>query len=662
MSLLDDVSIVVTPNGYKAGELYAVIPVPTEGAEEITNGDFATDTDWVKETGWTISGDTANYDGVVAIGSISQNVTFTVGKRYKYTFTISNSTQGGVRVFIGNTVGIIHSSDGTYTGSIVYSSGAFIILQARDSFIGSIDNVSVKEYTSADMDVTRATAATRVDENGLVNYAEVIGGEEIVDGDFPSGTTAWSFGGGWSLGVDSAEATSGSSGKLSQTNTLNGKYAQVTLTVSNVGGAGLILIDYGSTGSAYITSDGTYTLYGTYDQDTFEIYKSATFSGTVTNISVKEVTRDNVPRIDYTGGGCPHILAEPQRRNLVTYSEVISNQTLLIGGAGTYTITDNYTNSPEGVQNASRVQMSIVDTNDGANYSLIALNSSMTNGVTREISFYAKSLTGLNQEVLVYWSTAKQIVTLTNDWQRFEISGTSDNSGAVLIGARGVTTQYYSGGDANLDFAIWGLQVEDDGSGGGSSYATSYIPTSGSTVTRNQDIFTRDGIGSLINSTEGVLFAEIAALSNTSTDRTMVSLSDGTTSNRVYIRYGNASNQIEGRSTVATANSGLTNYVVTNETNFHKVAYKWKLNDFALWIDGVEVSTSTGAVNSANTLNKLSFDSGAGTQIAEGKVKQLQVYDTALTDEQLLQLTGESGTDFYESYAEMASALTYTIQ
>jgi hypothetical protein len=166
----------------------------------------------------------------------------------------------------------------------------------------------------------------------------------------------------------------------------------------------------------------------------------------------------------------------------------------------------------------------------------------------------------------------------------------------------------------------------------------------------------------LINSTEGVLFAEIAALSNTSTDRTMVSLSDGTTSNRVYIRYGNASNQIEGRSTVATANSGLTNYVVTNETNFHKVAYKWKLNDFALWVDGVEVSTSTGAVNSANTLNKLSFDSGAGTQIAEGKVKQLQVYNTALTDEQLLQLTGTSGTDFYESYAEMASALTYTIQ
>ena len=32
MSLLDDVSIVVTPNGYKAGRLYGVLPVPTVGA------------------------------------------------------------------------------------------------------------------------------------------------------------------------------------------------------------------------------------------------------------------------------------------------------------------------------------------------------------------------------------------------------------------------------------------------------------------------------------------------------------------------------------------------------------------------------------------------------------------------------------------------------
>ena len=41
MSLLDDVSIVVTPNGYKAGELYAVKPTIAYGSELVVNGDFS---------------------------------------------------------------------------------------------------------------------------------------------------------------------------------------------------------------------------------------------------------------------------------------------------------------------------------------------------------------------------------------------------------------------------------------------------------------------------------------------------------------------------------------------------------------------------------------------------------------------------------------------
>ena len=66
--------------------------------------------------------------------------------------------------------------------------------------------------------------------------------------------------------------------------------------------------------------------------------------------------------------------------------------------------------------------------------------------------------------------------------------------------------------------------------------------------------------------------------------------------------------------------------------------------------------------NSPTGLNVLKFSSGNNIFKMFAKVKQLQVYKTALTDEQLIQLTGESGTDFYESYAEMAAALNYTIQ
>ena len=85
MSLLDDVSIVVTPNGYKAGELYAVVPVPTEGAEEVTNGDFATDSDWSKAPSVTISGGSANFN-LASDTYVYQDI-LTATKTYKITFS-----------------------------------------------------------------------------------------------------------------------------------------------------------------------------------------------------------------------------------------------------------------------------------------------------------------------------------------------------------------------------------------------------------------------------------------------------------------------------------------------------------------------------------------------------------------------------------------------
>ena len=182
-------------------------------------------------------------------------------------------------------------------------------------------------------------------------------------------------------------------------------------------------------------------------------------------------------------------------------------------------------------------------------------------------------------------------------------------------------------------------------------------------VTRNKDVFTRDGIASLINSTEGVLFLEMAALSDDSTRRA-ITLSDGTTNNRLVLRYKDSSSTIESFIVVA---NNLYGYISENSytiTNFLKIAYKWKAGDFTLWINGVEVATSADATSfGAGVLTQMQFNDGdgAGNEYF-GKVKQLQVYDTALTDNQLIQLTGEAGTHFFESYTEMAEALTYTIQ
>ena len=158
------------------------------------------------------------------------------------------------------------------------------------------------------------------------------------------------------------------------------------------------------------------------------------------------------------------------------------------------------------------------------------------------------------------------------------------------------------------------------------------------------------------------MFVEMAYLNNTGNYKSL-SISDGTTDNRVTFENRPVLNQIKAFVNVSGTNVMSSTQTLTDVKEFNKMALKWKQNDFAWWVNGVEIYTDTsGNTFSEDTLNRLAFDRGDGFIQLEGKVKQLQVYKTALTDEQLLQLTGESGTDFYESYAEMAAALTYTIQ
>jgi hypothetical protein len=68
-------------------------------------------------------------------------------------------------------------------------------------------------------------------------------------------------------------------------------------------------------------------------------------------------------------------------------------------------------------------------------------------------------------------------------------------------------------------------------------------------------------------------------------------------------------------------------FITTAQDDFHKVAFKYKLNDFALWIDGVEVDTSSsGGTNTANTFNQLAFENATGSSDFYGKCKAIRVY------------------------------------
>jgi len=171
------------------------------------------------------------------------------------------------------------------------------------------------------------------------------------------------------------------------------------------------------------------------------------------------------------------------------------------------------------------------------------------------------------------------------------------------------------------------------------AYATSYIPTTTSTVTRNADNIVSGSITDLIGQTEGVLFVESAALANDLTQR-IASISDGTTSNRIGIYYNSNSNQILCFGVANGTNfASAIAYTITDETQFAKIAIRYRVNDFSLWVNGAKRGTDLTSQALPLNLNRLGFDNGASSGQYVAKVKSAQLYTTYLTDAEMASLT-----------------------
>ena len=135
-----------------------------EGVQEVSNGSFSqegvasllqmarfdTDSDWIKQSDWTISNGTANCDGNSSANYIYQSLGITlINKTYKITYTISNFVSGKVSVGFGggltNPQGTLRNANGTYTEYLTPTSTSQLFGLRSIFFIGSIDNVSVRE-------------------------------------------------------------------------------------------------------------------------------------------------------------------------------------------------------------------------------------------------------------------------------------------------------------------------------------------------------------------------------------------------------------------------------------------------------------------------------------------------------------------------------------
>jgi len=395
----------------------------------------------------------------------------------------------------------------------------------------------------------------------------------------------------------------------------------------------------------------------------FSLFGGSSDLQEVDNISIIEITDDtNLPRINYEGfsydgsgniipnSGCGSWLFEPQSTNLFTYSESTNNFSTLGRLNCSYSLGNGY----DGFNSSCKITNNTF-TNSKVS-AVIIFNSVFgesnffTLRVKKKQGWYllASSGNGCNPFNLK--------INLSPNGGFISSSGTSTTNYVVqefsnyyLIGFLTTQNSTTSAGLFNLgfynnvnfnnydlttieEFNVTAIQWENN-----QDYATSYIPTSGSTVTRNQDVCNNGGSLATINSTEGVLYFEGSSLVNGGSTR-IISLSDGTNDNLVYLRFDVTLNRFFAfaRGSGGSYTSALKNGI--NQTDNNKIAVSWNNTDLKMYING-----SLAVFSSMNDLpiglDRLSFTSPIGGNNIFGKTKALAVWKEALTDAELTALT-----------------------
>ena len=508
-------------------------------------------------------------------------------------------------------------------------------LQASTTLAASITNISVIE-------ITDDTNLPRINYEGF-SYQDALGSELVLNGDFATDSN-WSKGTGWTIANGKANAnTLGSFVNLTQNNIFEiGKTYITKFTITNYTQGEVRLTQAGIDVSGSQNSVGTYeaTFTSTSADGRCIMQGLNSFIGSIDNVSVKEYLGQEV----VPDSGCGSWLFEPQSTNLVTYSEDFSNAYWIKSGAS---VVSGFS-SPNGGLNAFK----LVEGVGGTFHFTQTTPLTVSSGATVTHSIYAKKgerdwlvigdsavpnnycwfdllngVIGSKQSGALSYS----IELLSNGFYKCIATSTvpSTVSRPIFLTSTGDGINSYAG-DGTSGIYIWGAQTEQQ------SYATSYIPTSGSTVTRNQDLCNNGGSLASINSTEGVLYFNTATLVNTQTTDTSITLTDGI-NNILIFRY-RSTNQINLKVFVNGVAQTEKTYTLSDATDFNKIAIKWQLNNYKIYVNGVSVFTSGSALVFPNdSINSLSFTDGANNFF--GKTKALAVWKEALSDEELTELT-----------------------
>lgn len=377
-----------------------------------------------------------------------------------------------------------------------------------------------------------------------------------------------------------------------------------------------------------------------------------------------ELVNDNVPRLDYPLGGavngCPALLVEPAATNLLNSN--LSNQfswprqqitdvtTIASGfpspnGIAAYKVIPDTTSNQHRIYATANVgdyNFSVYCKPDGYNFVSFAEGGGLT---AANIIFdiqngtISGSLAGFTPFITPYVDGWYQIgysrataLTNTTRW--------------IIVRDANNTSNYQGDGVKGVLFAgpqiIAGLPLQS-------------VIFGGANTARSAEVIRNTTATALIGQSEGTIYWE-GAISRI--DRVIFSLAQGTSvTNFIYLQT--LSNGFFRADVLANNSSTCAILSLATATlgQFYKIAFAYKENDFALYINGVlQGSDNLGALPSG--LSNAIFARGDSSLITDQRCRAVAIYPNRIPNLDLEFLTAPVT---YTTYTQMANALSYIL-
>jgi hypothetical protein len=350
------------------------------------------------------------------------------------------------------------------------------------------------------------------------------------------------------------------------------------------------------------------------------------------------------PRLDYNPVTLQPrgLLIEESRQNLLTYSEQFDNAAW---NKNSITVTSNAVIAPDGTLTADKVISNVGVFGTVSQAPTVVVSSTYTYSIyakAAEFSWLRAQVNLITGTRVAWFNLASgsvgtvqagltaSIVSAGNGFYRCIVAAIADNTNGSFVPGATSADNSNTNGDGVSGIYIWGAQVEQG------AFASSYIPTVGSQLTRAADVASVNTLSPWFSQPNGTLYIEADTFEPSSlVVKNAVAINDGSSVNmhRVLSYFG----KIGGNTVVASVNSAdLQPYTYTVNTPF-KFAYAYATNNFAAVGNGGAPSTDPlGALPTGLTVMGVGNLSGV---FWNGYIRRITYYPQRLTNAQLQSIT-----------------------